>query len=303
VITKESLKEFVESSTLVTRRESTEYPGLFTLKYKREVFYKGLWNDYLTFCRGAVVDKDYNLVIRPMPKMFNYGIEKDAPTVTPDTTVQAVRKINGFMATLGIYQNQLIVSTTGSLDSDYVKMAREKIDKQININKLLPYLEAANSTISVEIVHENDPHIISEVPGVYYLRENYNDYASPNQLNNRWEFIDYGDHFKERGFFCPLRFKTTLEDLITKVKTVDHEGFVFYTVEGACSKLKSPYYLVNKFLARSKKEKVLNKSNIDEEFYPLIDAIECNPDYFSLSEQTKLDFLKEFYHDNYLVHK
>jgi hypothetical protein len=303
MITKQSLKEFVESSTLVTRRESTNYPGLFTLKYKREVFHKSLWNDYLTFCRGTVVDKDYNLVIRPMPKMFNYGIEKDAPTINLTEKVQAVRKVNGFMATLGIYEGQLIVSTTGSLDSDYVKMAREKIEKQIDVKALLLYLEESGSTISVEIVHEKDPHIISEVPGVYYLRENYNDYSSSNQITNIWEFIDDGQHFKEHGFFCPVRFKTTLEDLITRVKTVDHEGFVFYTVEGACSKLKSPYYLVNKFLARGKKEKVLNKSNIDEEFYPLIDAIECNPDYFSLSEQVKLDFLKEFYHENYLVHK
>ena len=41
----EELRDFiVNNPKLVTRRESVKYPGLYVIKYKRDVFFKNLWN-------------------------------------------------------------------------------------------------------------------------------------------------------------------------------------------------------------------------------------------------------------------
>jgi len=63
-------------------------------------------------------------------------------------------------------------------------------------------------------------------------------------------------------------------------------------------KLKSPFYLVSKFLGRSNEESIdrkLNKNHVDEEYYPLIDHIKENKDIFNqLSELDKITFIQNF---------
>jgi hypothetical protein len=46
----------VVKQELLTRKESTRYPGLFVKKYTRKVFYDNLWseNDELLEARGHV---------------------------------------------------------------------------------------------------------------------------------------------------------------------------------------------------------------------------------------------------------
>jgi hypothetical protein len=124
---KEELRKFVESNPkLVSMKPAGD--GIYVLKYSKKVFYDDLWNEYLEECRGTIVDADFNVVSRPFTKVYNYGIEKLAPVLDPNTVVNAYRKVNGFMVAVTWYNDDLLVSTTGSTDSDYVKMARELID-------------------------------------------------------------------------------------------------------------------------------------------------------------------------------
>jgi hypothetical protein len=122
---KNELKEYVESSNLVNMRECGD--GIYVLKYKKKVFYDNLWNEYIAECRGSIVDKDFNLVAYPFTKIYNYGIEKEAPKVADNTRVTAYRKVNGFMVACTWYKDDVLISTTGSTDSPYVAMAREMI--------------------------------------------------------------------------------------------------------------------------------------------------------------------------------
>ena len=93
---KVNLKEYVESSNLVNMRECGD--GIYVLKYKKRVFYDNLWNQYIAECRGSIVDADFNLITYPFTKIYNYGIEKEAPVFSEiDTLVTAFRKVNGFM--------------------------------------------------------------------------------------------------------------------------------------------------------------------------------------------------------------
>ena len=56
----------------------------------------------------------------------------------------------------------MIVSTTGTLDSNYVEMAKELLSITEN-NRL-----KGNYTLVYEIYHPEDPHIIQEELGVYF---------------------------------------------------------------------------------------------------------------------------------------
>ena len=62
--------------------------------------------------------------------------------------------------------------------------------------------------------------------------------------------------------------------------------------------MKSPFYLVSKFLGRSDTKNIegkLNKVNFDEEFYPLIDYINQHLKEFNQkTEQEKIKFIQEF---------
>jgi len=83
-------------------------------------------------------------------------------------------------------------------------------------------------------------------------------------------------------------------------KECKHEGFVFYHADGRAAKIKSPYYLINKFVARNPRtDKLMHpdiKNSIDEEYYPLIDAIQANIEaYTIMTEQQRLAWVREFF--------
>jgi hypothetical protein len=91
----------------------------------------------------------------------------------------------------------------------------------------------------------------------------------------------------------------TVGELIAESKKVKHEGFIAYTEDSQSFKIKSPYYLVSKWVARNPKtEKLLTKEfkeQIDEEYYPLLSAIRENIDaYTTKTEQEKLKWVREF---------
>lgn len=99
-ITKEYLlANHIVGGHLVKRGE--RLPNLSVLKYKSNTFYNNTWDNALLEMRGTVIDEDYNIVIRPFDKLFNYS-ERIAPnafqplTITDDEMVKIVRKINGF---------------------------------------------------------------------------------------------------------------------------------------------------------------------------------------------------------------
>ena len=290
---KKELKNWVEKNPkLVSMRESTTHPGLFVLKYKKKVFYDNLWNRFLEECRGTVIDREFNLVSRPFTKIYNYGIEKKAPKLKDNVKIHAYRKINGFMAAMTWNNGDILISTTGSLDSDFVKMIRDSIDYE-HYKKICR--AHSEMTFIFECVHKDDPHIIPEKEGMYLIGYRNKDWESvvdidPNQL-------DF--YAAEFGSIPVEHFSTTIGELLKLVRTVKHEGFVFYAENGTSAKIKSPHYLVNKFVARNPRtDKLMRKdikNSMDEEYYPLIDAIQADIEaYTALDEQARLAWVRNF---------
>jgi hypothetical protein len=289
---KDKLKEYVETSNLVNMKEAGN--GIYVLKYKKKVFYDNLWNEYIAECRGSIVDADFNLVAYPFTKIYNYGIEKEAPVLADDVEVLAYRKVNGFMVACTLHNGSLLVSTTGSTDSDYVNMARELIDEA-------KYLDLCSRwegyTFMFECVHKNDPHIVPEKEGMYILGYRENKWHTPVE-HDPFMLMEMG---RALGCFVPESVTTSMAALKNLAKECKHEGYVAYTEDGISFKIKSPYYLTSKWVARNPRtDKLVDlkkdiKHNIDEEYYGLIDAIRLNIEaYTAMNEQARLSWVRDY---------
>lgn len=284
---------------LVKRTESKRYPGLFVKKYTRKVFYDNLWNQSkeLLESRGHVELADGTTVIRPFTKIFNRF--ENGTDIHRDYRCIWIEKINGFMAaaTYVDHVKDVVVSTTGSLDSDYVKIAEKYITNKVkySIRKKVGY------TFLFEIVDPEDPHIIPEIPGAYLIGLRKVDDNQPYFTNSMKEtFLDWiADDMGVRRptWNDEMRFG----DIVELAKTYVCEGMVVYSqIAGTSLKIKTPYYLVLKMLARKKDIMSLNIQKVDEEFYPLIEHLHANLCMFnSLSEQDRLTYMRKFLENSY----
>lgn len=259
-----------------------KYPnGLSVFKYSRKVFYDALWNTdpLLLEARGMVLDADGNKVIWPFTKVFNYN--ENGTTLHPDTEVIAPRKVNGFMAACRMYKGELIVSTTGTLDSEYADMARKHIEALSAPYYVRDYAE--DFTLLFEICDVSDPHIVAEDEGAYLIGARY-------MLDDGYN--EYGQMCTEScldgmataiGAKRPALFYGKFYQVLEVLTTCKHEGFMVRLFDGqeTVMKLKSPHYLTKKFIMRMGKNKVeymFNEKeeflkNTDEEFYGVVHHI------------------------------
>ncbi len=295
---KDELKEYVQTSNLVNMKECGD--GIYVLKYKKKVFYDNLWNEYIAECRGTIVDTDFNIVAYPFTKIYNYGIEKEAPVLADDTKVTAFRKVNGFMVAMTWYNGDVLVSTTGSTDSPYVAMAKEMMLTHApwaDWQMAFANDDMRGLTVMFECVHPDDPHIVPEKSGMYVLGYRENEFGS-KVGHDPFVLKDLAATF---NCHCPESVTTNMVRLKEMAKECKHEGYVFYTDEGVSAKIKSPYYLTSKWVARNPRtDKLVDlnkdiKHNLDEEYYPLVDAIRANiVEYTAMDEQARLAWVRNY---------
>jgi predicted kinase len=300
IMNKEELRKFVLENPELVDMKRTSKEGIYILKYKKTVFFNSLWNEFLEECRGTIIDSEFNVISRPFTKIYNFGVEEKSPKLPEETPIIAYRKVNGFMVAVTLYNNEPLISTTGTIDSQHVIYAKEMMLKSCAWSKWVHFFRSnPNLTFMFECVHKEDPHIIAEDEGIYLLgwRENRWDSKVDGWLTSEDDVIqNTANHL---GCKFAESHKTSVGELIILSKKIKHEGFVFYTQDNISAKIKTPYYLVKKFIARAPRDsKLMNpnvKKNVDEEYYPLIDAIQANIRKFMLlSEQARLEWITKF---------
>lgn len=283
---------------LVTRKESKRYPGLFVKKYTRRVFFDNLWHENadLMEARGHVETADGTMVIRPFTKIFNRF--ENGTDINRDEVCVSIRKVNGFMAaaTFVPQVGEVVVSTTGSLDSDFVAYAEEYITEEVKAKiKSGDMVSAGEVTLLFEICHPADPHIIPETAGAYLIGVRNVQSEAPYFTHDRKEsFLDeLAEHLGVmRPSWDVVPFSTVVQD----AQECDHEGYVVHGLTSKTSlKIKSPYYLTLKMAARRKDIMSLDKSRIDEEFYPMVEHLTKMGESFTImSEQERLEYMRGF---------
>jgi len=283
--------------------------GLRVLKYSRNAFFNSAWREYpiLKEMRGLVIDGNCKIIAYPFTKVMNYLQENT--TVERDREVSAIHKINGFMACLSTYNGELLVSTTGTLDSQYAKLAKEVITTGLNDATkadLIDMLRMHNTSLMFEIAHESDPHIIKEKTGAYLTgaRDNYlGSSLMGENLLNQLHCANYAKNWL-RPTFRTVRFS----DILLESKTNETEGYMIRDVitgEVLC-KLKTPYYSSKKHLMRANQSAVqqmfkapstyATNKGLDARFRPVVDAIVTHYSasaWVALDEQLRSAFIEQ----------
>lgn len=290
-------KDLLEKKLIIVK----EYPdGKKILKYSKRVFWDSLWHvdERLLECRGLVLDKDDNIIVRPFKRVFNYG--ENGTTVDTEAVVIAIPKVNGFLGcATKMRDGEIIYSTTGSLDSDYVWMIKAMMPEGI-ASKLM-----WGVTHMFEICHTDDPHIVQEGVGAYLIGIREIECGTlMNEVCLDVMAVALGVERREA-------FHTTFKDLQEYLKVCGGEGYMVRGLDGAVlCKLKSPHYLTKKFLMRMSKGKVAEmydspqkyKQSVDEEFYGIVDFITTKIDkdvWIGYSDQQRRQLIEEYYRDGH----
>ena len=277
-----------------------QYDELKVLKFTNKAFFKALWDENLVEFRGLVLDNEDNIVTYPFTKVFNFnekGIGGRKTKVDRDREVLAVEKINGFLCNVSVFNNELMYSTTGTLDSDYAKLGQRVIENNIDTNSLYQVLSDHSQTFMFEIVDPTDPHIVPEEPGAYLIGGRTNELHSSLIPEKQLDTIADRIRAKRPNCFYYERFSDLLEfskkDMVT-------EGYMvkdYYTEEVLC-KLKNRHYLIKKFIMRAKPDKIWG-GMFDEDIQDVVDWVKNNYDkkqWSDLHEQERRQILEnEFF--------
>lgn len=214
--------------------------NLSTFKYHRKVMFDRLWDKYpdTMECRGHTYDNTTGeLVVAAPRKSFNYLENGWGSDLELNTHVGVAKKYNGFLACVSKHNGEIIISTTGSTKSDFVKMAKEVFAES---ESEVFYNPSEQFTDFYEIIHDSDPHIVDE---------------------GKQKAIWLGSRSKKDGIpiwnFEGTGFMTFGEAL-ELAKTDRGEGFMVYDVRdySKAIKLKTPYYVGKKKLMRASEKQV-----------------------------------------------
>lgn len=136
-----SLEKYIVDG-YITKRKHPQY-DLWIYNYSASVQYSQKWDAVTLNCRGLILDADYNIVARPFKKFFN--LEEERHVATPDFEVY--EKLDGSLGILFFYNNEWIIATRGSFESEQAVKATQML-KQYNLKSL-----DKNYTYLVEIIY------------------------------------------------------------------------------------------------------------------------------------------------------
>ena len=277
------------------------YPnGLSIYKYKKNVFWGDLWHtdERLLDARGMVLDEEGNKVIWPFTKVFNY--QENGTTLPLDKEVITVRKVNGYLACARWWNGELIVSTTGTLDSQYAKWARELLEGNL-LFSTFPQI-----TFMFEICVEQDPHIIDEMPAAYLIG------ARSTASGDMWSETALDEVADTFDFMRPLWTMTAFGNVVEIKKSPKCciEGWMIRDVGTGeiLMKVKSNHYLSKKALMRMGGKKVdilfdnpsLIKESLDEEFWSVAEFITqkfSKEEWKEMNDQERRKVIEEYFNE------
>ena len=277
--------------------------GLKIYKYAKKVHFKRLWktNPLLEKARGLVLDDAGNIAVHPFDKIYNFQEYDTGKDVKPDQKVYCVEKLNGFLGCISKhpFKNELLISTTGSLTSDFIEYIKDFIDEKIK-SDLFYFFSKNNKTLMFEVLHPKDTenHIVpykDEDLGLWLIGARERELVAKPESEEKLDVIG-----KQLNFRRPKWEIDTFSNVLNKVQSSELEGYMVRDADTnqTLMKIKTNYYLVTKFVGRMATKKVemmfkspekFKEAHMEEEFYSLVDAIVKNTDEPTFSNMLQPD--------------
>jgi predicted kinase len=290
---------------------------LRVFKYSKDTFFHNRWgeSDALVKARGLVLNASGAIVSHPFDKVFNLHENGAGDDMPEDTACIIVDKLNGFLGIISDHPfkpHDLLVHTQGSFSGEFVDYVNAYVPGPVK-GQLKKFLSRHNVTLMFEVVHPDDPHIIEYPPseqGLWLLGV-----RGKGEGDLAWTEAGVDEAAKEMGLRRPNWGRMTKAELLAQCR--NEEGLA--KVEGwmvredsaeqlHLFKLKSPYYLVTKFLGRLSSKRIAHlfgspkdfKKTIDEEFYALVDALSARltkEQMLEMPEDKRVAFVRGLVHE------
>ena len=216
---------------LIYKNKSDQF-DLWLLKYSKKAMLEKVWNDATMFCRGVIVDADYNIVARPFGKFFNYEEIEDKSTI-PTCGFKVYEKLDGCLAILyWAPDGKPYISTCGSMNSVQGKHGTELLrTKYADVCEKLD----RSKTYLFELIYPGELHVCTykDVDDLFLLA------VIDTETGEETDISEY-----EWAFNCAKRFDGFTD--YTKIRDAfdgtGKEGFVVRFDNGFRMKMKFEYY-------------------------------------------------------------
>lgn len=210
-------------------------------KYTQNCVFEGMWNDITLMCRGLVLDDNYNVVANCIPKFFNYEElqQERVPKVNLNQPFTVTRKEDGSLIQAFMYNDELVITSSGGFDNDYTKKAEELLNKSI-----VRYFNTYNfifeliCPLSRVVINYND----NEELKLIAIRDRYG--VEHDYLINKVVGAVQKEHFN------------SIEDLVKEKQSAfkNIEGYVLKFEDGSRVKFKyDEYFTLHKTVAHVSK--------------------------------------------------
>jgi len=206
---------------LVSRRKHPTHP-IYILNYTAAAQFDWVWNDVTLNCRGLVIDEDYNIVARALPKFFT---SEQLEGKLPEGNFVVEEKLDGSMLIAFNYNGELITATRGSFESE----------QAIKGKKFLPsyFIPHENLTWVFEVIYKANRVVVNyDFEGLVLLALVNKD-GTEKQVTELMSVL---------GFRTPKIYSFESLEEILSYEEDNLEGFVLHYDSGERVKVKLEEY-------------------------------------------------------------
>jgi len=203
---------------------------LFIYNYTAKAQYDRRWTPETMMCRGLILDKDNQIVARPLSKFFNLQESEEA---LPTGSFDVYEKFDGSLGISYWFEGKLFIASRGSFSSDQAVKANELIHSLYPCSA--PLMDR-NSTYCFEIIYPSNRIVV-----------NYGDYEALVLLAviNMEDGSEYPIEDSAHLGFPLAKKHNGLDEVntITGLNTANEEGFVLRFANGLRLKFKFEDYV------------------------------------------------------------
>ena len=225
------LEKYKEDGLITTRKHPLY--DIYVHNYTIKCSFDRKWDDITMLCRGLVTDENGMILALPFKKFFNYGEREIDNKYLLQKPKKLSSKEDGSLGIIFNYNNEWIITTRGSFESDQAIKGQNILDYQIDLKSL-----NKNYTYLTEIIYPEN-HIVVNYPQECLYLLGINNNISCNELE-----INFEDDF---GFKYPEEIEfDTLKELMEWMKfqpIENSEGWVALYDDGTRLKVKYENYV------------------------------------------------------------